>query len=209
MNIRLRHSFNFLAGVCHSAGQIDFNEYDLTLDLITNTVDSIEQNIAFDRIAHYVDNIVTNGIFIEAKSPEVATLHNAGFRVITLPEVPYDQIVGLALYTKLTAIMEERMFITDTEIASRLGKGVPYLHAAEESTGPFELPGWWNDPGITYFDKKLSLANNKVVKLVKKKESWRDYNLDWAAGTELAGDTADQTESNVVIVKFDDSDDNQ
>lgn len=197
MNVRLQHSFNFLAGVHHGTDGVVFNEFDFTVFLITNTTDSVEQNIAFDRITHYIENVVSNGIFIQSTSPEITVLHNAGFKVITLPEVPYDQIIGLALYSKLSAIMEERIFITDVEISSRNGRGITYLHAAEESLGPFELPGWWNDPGLTYFDKKIPVADNKVVKLVKKTESWRDYNLDWEAATDSAIDDG------AVVIKFD------
>jgi len=199
MNVRLQHSYNFLAGVYDEHEGVIFNEFDLTLYLITNSGDPIEQNIAFDRMTHYIEHVVTNGIFIQSTSEAIPVLHKAGFRVITLPEVPYDQIIGLALYSKLSAIMEERIFITDAEITSRNGKGIVYLHAAEESIGPFEMPGWWNDPALTYYDKKLPLGDKKVVSLTNNKKTWREYNLDWEAATDPA-----DAESNVVVVKFDD-----
>ncbi len=147
---------------------------------------------------YFIDNIVSNAVFVrDTDSDNGKHLHSAGIRVITLPEEPYDQIVGLALYAKLNAIMEQRMFITDCEISSRNGRHVSYMHAAEESIGPFELPGWWNDSGLTFCNKKLLARDKKVVKLVKSEDSWRNFNLDWEAGAEEPG------ESNVVVVKFD------
>jgi len=197
MNVRIQQSFGFLAGVFDSSEGLLMNEYSLTLDLITNTVDSIEQNIAFDRITHFIENVVSNAVFVRDTDVEVCkNLHAAGVRVITLPEEPYDQIVGLALYAKLSAIMEQRMFITDCEISSSEGRHVVYMHAAEESIGPFELPGWWNDPSRSYCDKKLFAWDKKIIKLSKSDDSWRNFNLDWEAATEPA-------DSNVVVVKFD------
>lgn len=198
MNVRIQQSFSFLAGVFDSTEGLLMNEYSLTLDFITNTVNSVEQNIAFDRVNYFIDNIVSNAVFVcDTDSDTGKHLHSAGIRVITLPEEPYDQIVGLALYAKLNAIMEQRMFITDCEISSRNGRHVSYMHAAEESIGPFELPGWWNDSGLTFCNKKLLARDKKVVKLVKSEDSWRNFNLDWEAGAEEPG------ESNVVVVKFD------
>ena len=198
MNVRIQQSFSFLAGVFDPTEGLLMNEYSLTLDLITNTVDSVEQNIAFDRVNYFIDNIVSNAVFVRDTDSDTGKhLHSAGIRVITLPEEPYDQIVGLALYAKLNAIMEQRMFITDCEISSRNGRHVSYMHAAEESIGPFELPGWWNDSGLTFCNKKLLARDKKVVKLVKSEDSWRNFNLDWEAGAEEPG------ESNVVVVKFD------
>ncbi len=198
MNVRIQQSFSFLAGVFDSTEGLLMNEYSLTLDLITNTVDSVEQNIAFDRVNYFIDNIVSNAVFVCDTDLDTSKhLHSAGIRVITLPEEPYDQIVGLALYAKLNAIMEQRMFITDCEISSRNGRHVSYMHAAEESIGPFELPGWWNDSGLTFCNKKLLARDKKVVKLVKSEDSWRNFNLDWEAGAE------EPSESNVVVVKFD------
>lgn len=202
MNVRLQHSYSFLAATYLPMHGVIFNEYHLTLALVTNTLSSVEQNIAFDRVGYYVDEILNNAVFVQSSDAEACRLLNtAGLRIITLPEVPYDQIIGLAMFAKLNAIMEGRLVITDSDIFSTRGKGVSYLHSADEALGPFELPGWWNQADISHCDKVIPTENKKIVKLVTKEPTWRHINLDWEAGYEPEPDGEPKTS---VVVKFGD-----
>jgi hypothetical protein len=202
MNVRLQHSYSFLAAAYLPMHGVIFNEYHLSLNMVTNTTSSIEQNIAFDRVCYYVDELLNNSVFVQSSETEACRLLNtAGLKIITLPEVPYDQIIGLALFTKLNAIMEGRLVITDSDIFSARGKNVIYLHSSDEATGPFENSGWWNTPDLSHCDKVIPTENRKIVRLVTKEPTWRHLNLDWEAGYEPEDSDEPKTS---VVVKFGD-----
>jgi hypothetical protein len=95
----------------------------------------------------------------------------------TLPEEPVDQVVGIMLHCKLNAIVENRMIITETEIASELGENIAYLHNDDEQLGPLSDAGWWQDSDASHCDHQL-ISTDKVV-AVNFNSSWRELNLQW------------------------------
>lgn len=173
MNVKLKYPVSFLTNVWIN-GQAIANNYSVVLEMLTNSEDSFEQNVAFDRIRHIIFAQYANSILIDADdSEDVKKLRAAGLRVIELPEVPVDQIIGMSLLYKLNSVTEDRMVVTDVEISSSLSESVVYCHSVEDSAGPFIDSGWWDDvkPACS------STTSEKVVDITN--ESWTSYGLDW------------------------------
>lgn len=197
MNVRLKKRFNFYAGLVHDE-RFFVNHYELDLSMFTATNDHIEQNISYDRLRTWMHEILDDSILIGHSSPVLNTWQSTNSRLIVLPEEPVDQVIGIMLYSKLNAIMEDRMIITDVEISSTQGDRMRYLHSQNENIGAgFQQTGWWSDPSPSWYDVK-SKNKEKVVNLSGRPE-WKDYGLDWAEDS--------PADASVVFAKFNRDDD--
>lgn len=195
MTARIQRSFDFMTGV-HFGTEFYANlyEFDASFDVETESIE--EQNIALERVKHFLYNVVQHSVLVSDKETEVINkLVNMDIRVCSLPEEPYDQIVGIMLTSKINAITEGRLVLTDISITSKLSDGVICLHSIEENIGPFKLPGWWNDTSPNLADIKQK--GKKVIALKKTTTEWSDFNLSWVA------DEPKKTESEIVFVNFD------
>lgn len=196
MNVRLQYSFDFLAG-CYYDGVFRMNNYTVRLWMMTTTTDGESHNIAFDRIKFFIDDSLESGVFINSANEEQCKLlANAGVKIITLPDEPVDQLIGIMLYCKLNAICEDRMVIGEVEISSELGGEVTYMHGEEESIGPYDQKGWWHDSNLMHYNTKISETEN--IMSLGAVSSWRELNLQWPeddAGPEDTGNT-------IVFVNF-------
>ena len=195
MTARIQRSFDFMAGV-HFGTEVYTNLYEF--DAIFNVeAESIEeQNIALERIKFFLEECMQHSIMVSDTETEVIEkLLNADMRVCTLPEEPYDQIVGIMLMNKLNSIAEGRLIITDISITSRLSDGVTCFHSIEENMGPFKLGGWWDDNTTTITDVKQK--GKKVIKLKKNNFDWSELDLNWL------GEKTKKSDSEIVFVNFD------
>ena len=177
MNVRLQYPFKFTAGVWYD-GQMKMNNYDVRLWLLTNSTDPDSHNIALERIRYFIHGRLDSSIIINsAHVDQVKQLYATGLRITTLPSDPVDQIIGIMLYSKLSAIIEDRMIIGEVEISSDLGGGVVYMHNEEENLGPLEPAGWWHDADLTQCHSEL-IGEEKVMSLAKS-TIWRELELNW------------------------------
>ena len=176
MNARIDYETDFLAAV-YWEDRVLFNHYHLVIKMRTMSMDNQEHNIALDRIRYLVENMMTNSVFAcEEDRAAIKKLESAGMRVISLPEIPVDQIVGMMLFSKITAAMEDHMEIGQLSISSSLGEGIVYHQDASEGVGPFEDEGWWTDPEPRA--QTPIVTGGKIVKL-QRPATWRDLDLHW------------------------------
>lgn len=177
MTARIHKAFNLLAGL-HFGGNYYVNsyEFDLTFNVETSSID--EQNIAMERIHYFLFEKIKNTVFVNQTDVDAINKYtNAGMVVCTLPEDPYDQIIGIMLMVKLNSILEGRLVITDITLASDMSDGVSCLHSFDESIGPFNDKGWWNDNSPKIND--IAVKKAKVVKLAQVKNEWQEPCLNW------------------------------
>lgn len=186
MNVRLEYQTQFSAGIVYE-GQYHINHYSMTINMLTNTLDAYEQNIAFDRIKHWIHNVANHSVFINQTDSQVEAYQQTSQRVIALPEEPFDQTVELMLYVKLESIIEDRMLITDIKLSSTLGDEVCYLHNDEESVGPFGTEGWWTLPTPHW---SVPIKNKKKVVSLPKGTSWDELELSWEREKDVVGDSS-------------------
>ena len=97
MNVRLEYDMEFAAALWFNS---DFyvNNYQIKLNMVTMTVSGRDQNLALSRIKYFVYEILEHSVFLHSKHlDQRKKLTAAGLRVITLPEEPVDQILGMIL----------------------------------------------------------------------------------------------------------------
>lgn len=168
---------SFTAGVYYG-GEMRMNLYTVSLHMTTNSHDSVSHNVAFERIKHFVYNLLDSTIFINLEYQDKCDQYmSAGLTVTTLPGEPVDQLIGLMLYYKLNAVMEERILINEVEISSMLGENMIYLHNENETTDVEFIPKWWTTPDPSHNDYIL-LETEKVVAM-HASDPWRELNLTW------------------------------
>lgn len=193
MTARLKKTFGFYTGLLYQ-GKFMVNHWNINLDLLTVSDSSDQQNIAYERMKYWMQHVLDDSILVAHDDPALATVQNLDARIIALPDEPVDQIIGMMLYLKLNAIMENRMIVAATEIWSTQGDQTSYVHVGGENLGPdLGQDGWWTDPR-PIFSMDRSQKNGKVVKLDRGSE-WQDLGLAW-------GSTDSDNSSTVVFAKF-------
>jgi hypothetical protein len=181
MNVRLQYDVEFLAGIYYD-DRLQINKYDVSMNLLTKTKDAASTNIAMERLKAFVFEELSSTVFINQSNMERAEfLQMTGVNITTLPEEPVDQIVGMMLYYKLNAIMEDRMVITGLDISSALGDGVWYQHDEEDSAGPFAKDGWWHESSTQHETIEPQAVADNVVKVIS--TGWYEMGLDWPENT--------------------------
>lgn len=181
MNVRLQSNLEFL-GAVYFADELQLNSYQVNLGLVTNTKDTPKINIAMERVKAFVYSELANAVYIHQDRMDVAeVLQMLGTNIVTLPEEPVDQIVGMMLYSKLNAIMEGVMTVVSLDISSSLGDDVWYQHDDEDSPGPYAADGWWNLPTVQHDSLSVAEIDNKIVEV--RPNAWVEYGLMWPEET--------------------------
>lgn len=201
MTARIARSFDFQTGTYFS-GDFYVNSYEVDVQFSVETLSIREQNIALERIKYYIAECLEHSIFItESDTVAIDKFLDADLKVCTLPEEPYDQIVGIMLLSKLNAITEGRLIATDISISSRMSDGVICHHDMDENLGPFRLAGWWNDSSTKITNYVSKSKGKKVVKLVKPSQEWDELDLGWDEKTLIVAEV--KSNSEVVFATFD------
>jgi predicted Fe-Mo cluster-binding NifX family protein len=198
MNVRLQYPAEFSAGVWADT-QMKINNYTIRVDLITQTADEESSAIAFERLKYFLYEALDSAVLINAvEQSQIKLLSAAGIKVVAMPETPVDQIVGMMLFAKLNAVMENRVAVTEIAISSDLGDHVTYLHNDHETLATFESSGWWNSAGPE--TQELVEPKKKTVWNLKNHSAWSMLNLDWPAEESL---TSQDSGNTIVFADFD------
>jgi len=195
MNVRLKHNMSFTSGVYYG-GEMRMNYYNLCLHMTTNSTDAASHNVAFERTKYFIYNKLDSTVFINSEhQTQCEKFLAAGLTVTTLPGEPVDQLIGLMLYYKLNAIMEDRIIVDETEISSMLGENMIYLHSDNELTDVTAPPAWWSSLDPVHSDY-VSLDADKILTM-RSGGAWRDLDLSWPES-----ETTDTTGNVVVFANF-------
>lgn len=181
MNVRLKYDMPFTAGIYHG-DTLRMNNYSLRLWMTTNSVGPVDQNISFERIKYFMYTQMDSTIFINsALEVQCQQFAQAGLNITTIPGDPVDQLIGIMLYYKLNAIMEDRMIIVETELSSAYGENMTYLHSENETSTGFVQPTWWTAPGLIHNEFESPDLDNVVA--ISEAVAWRDLDLAWPEET--------------------------
>lgn len=179
MNARLRHQRSFLAAQWSSSDEdydLLINSYQLNLSFLTHSEDNHEINVAIQRVLYLIDQEFNHTVFVDQQNQEmVQALEFMGANVTTMPGEPGDQLIGIMLWCKFTAVMQDRVELIELEISSDLGQHVTYLHDHTESLGPFDQTGWWHDHSPWHSD--LSIQPSDLAQI--KPDPWHELDLAW------------------------------
>lgn len=142
------------------------NFWDVTVSLEPNPMfadEASSYNTAVDRVQVYIESTLDNSIFV---SPEHIKTFMDGLPlkgvVHTTPDIPYDHILTLCLYTKFSNITEGRCIVTNVKLESYQANGVQHSHGIEDGeldalrnifSGKDEgYADYWFNKDINYFD---------------------------------------------------------
>jgi hypothetical protein len=175
MNVKIEYPAEFLAAV-YWEDAVMMNSYAVRCEMMTNTKDNREQNIALERLKYMLFMQMQNSVFVDQREKAaIKRLEAAGLRTVVLPEQPVDQIVGMMLYSKLDSVMEDRITMTQLKLSSELGENITYFQTDNETIGPFQQKGWWNNADPVISDSK---SGGKIVS-IKGTTTWQLLGLDW------------------------------
>ena len=193
MNVRLQYTMNFTAGV-HYHERMVMNNYMLKVFMITNTTVAENTTIAFERLKYFIAELDST-VFVNSEEQLACQQYvNAGIKITTLPVDPVDQIIGVMLFHKLNAIMEDRIIMVETELSSVLGDSMVYIHSENETAENLVIPEWWLTPDLVHCDTDL-IDNDKVL-AIHQAGAWRELDLGWIDTVQ-----SDQT-GNIVFADF-------
>lgn len=190
MNVKLSSQHTMLAGFWWD-NALNFNNYTVHIDLLTATSDVIEQNIAFLRLRYILEDTLSDVVFVNQTETDVIDrCRAAGIQVAVLPEDPVDQIVGMALHAKLSAVVEDRLIVRAVRLSSSRGDNIVYEHSDAESNLLFDQSGWWStvDPEDT-----VSIGVRDKSSVITSRRRWQELDLSWFC------DTDSTAKENVVV----------
>jgi hypothetical protein len=191
MNVRLKYDLPFTAGIYHN-GSFYMNNYTLRVLMATVSEDPDDQTTAFERLKYFIYTCMESTIFIDHAETKQCDLYvQAGLNITTMPGSPVDQLIGIMLYHKLNAVMENRMIVFETELSSAVGEHMVYLHSEEENTVGYVQPEWWDTADLTH--SQFIPANLDNVVAIPQATAWRELDLAWA------DDIAGNESGNVVV----------
>lgn len=195
MDIRLNLDLNFTAGLWHE-NLFYMNNYMVNCNIVTNTLEAEDAQVAVERLRWFSYNVLNNSFFVKNTELErQQQLWANGMNVLVLPEEPTDQIIGMMLYTKLNAISDDKIVITDIQITSGLSDGVRYIFAEDDNYLVFEDDNWWNDKEIIWFDKSIFNSSEDGTVKMRPMVQWKDVDLQWK-------DETVDSDGNVVVGNF-------
>lgn len=177
MNVRLKDTLSFVAAIYFEETFI-MNNYYVEIEMLTNNNDGEFINVARERMKYWIKYVLTNSLLInQANSKKADEFEKIGLKVMRLPDEPVEQIIGLMLFSKISAIMEGNILVTNLNVSSELGDNCWYLHYAHEDSGPFNEDGWWSSKEIVYLDR-VKEKNGRIVKL-NDSPGWGELDLEW------------------------------
>jgi hypothetical protein len=191
MNVRLKYDFAFTAGIYHN-GSFYMNNYTLRVLMATVSEDPNDQTTAFERLKYFIYTCMESTVFIDIDETEQCARYvQAGLNITTMPGAPVDQLIGIMLYHKLNAVMENRMIVFETELSSTVGEYMVYLHSEEETTVGYVQPEWWDTADLTH--SEVAPANSDNVVAIPQAAAWRELDLEWT------DDSVSNESGNVVV----------
>ena len=137
---------------------------------------------AVERIQYYIFDVLENSIFVSYKNLQL--LNNIPLRaqVHVFPDEPYDHLVSMCLYTKLTAICEEVLFIESITVNSLQSRTVSHNFGDQDGGGQVLHELFKDDEEALdiiahwYKPHPQVLLLQEGLKLVE--QSWEDSDID-------------------------------
>jgi hypothetical protein len=147
--ITLKH--RFLATVIID-GQILPNSWEMCLNMIPNHNERAQDiSIVTDRVNVWIESMLDNSMLVGPKDMITLREMTSPFTigVHPLPDEPYDRILAICLYTKISSIMEKKMFIDSIWLESYQSEGISHTYTSED--GDVELLRQLVEPGDEEF----------------------------------------------------------
>lgn len=176
IHAKIEKDFTFLSAL-HFEGKFMVNLYEMYAKMEVFTENPAEQHIAIERMIYFLNHQIEDAIFVHEDEKEVIQKYrDAGMKVCTVPEEPFDQIMGMILINKCNAIMEGRIAINEITFGSKLSNLIKFNIEGELAAEEFPEKSWYNSSSLSTQDKVSK--KDKIVKLFDQHD-WKDLELTW------------------------------
>jgi hypothetical protein len=185
MNVQLRHQREFLASFWWPTDEFGgrnliSNAYQCHVQYTTVTGDAHDINTAAHRVLYMLEQEFSDTVFINQQHSDVVqALMAMGIDVTPLPGDPVDQMIGMMLYCKLSAVCAGRMTVDRVDVSSDRGGDVWYIHHGSEQLGPFASDGWWHQE-----DPWHCMRPDDADRSIIHPDPWREQDLAWQRDAE-------------------------
>jgi hypothetical protein len=183
MNVRIRFNTEMRTAAWFG-DEFLINNFAVNLQLITQSENAGDHAVCMGRIRTVIDQLEHSVFVNQDNTAKINELLQCGIRVTTFPQEPIDQIVGIVLFKKLNAVLEDRMRVTDLDICSDFGDNIWFMHSEHEKVSAIPEQGWWTDSAPSVSAVITNTAEKKVVKL-RKQLTWKSFDLEWASNQPL------------------------
>lgn len=190
MNVELEKNFSFPSVLVMADADPWINHYDVQIRMRVTTAVSSEYDTAYRRMKFWFHDIMHSAVLIHRDDTKLRSWRDTGMTCLDFPENPMDQVLGLMLMSKLTAIVENRLEILQVGVSSPADDWVTYFCDATDDLHWFEQPGWWKDPGpMCSTPDNAHRRSGKVISLTRTQD-WKQHDLDWARAEDATGNVA-------------------
>lgn len=203
MNVKFKYNLKFKSMVIQN-DEIIPNNYNLQLDVSIESPNDLKQNIAIQRIEHLNDVMFNNSLICSEKnilgSKIIKNFKNLVF--IPTPDDPYDQLLGILLFHKLNAIVEENLYIEQLLIKSDDYDIEYIIDEYEDVESEIEVP-WWSRSDMTVTDLR---KYNKLI------PAWEEIDLGWepkSTNNEYVLEMENSKKPEIVVLDSSDTNDNR
>lgn len=174
MSSRIETEYKFITSVYYY-DELQVHNYTLKCFMLPSGTSSYDISIALQRIQHFIEIILPMCIWVEQSEHQVIqNLNDINIPVITLPEVPEPELINLALYHKITAMVEDKFEIFETAFSCS-ANNVTFYFSDLDDENVFLHDGWWHDPSPNFNDLK---TEGNVIG-IHEKLRWNDFGLEW------------------------------
>jgi hypothetical protein len=149
------------------------NSFEISVTFTVNEPNPIQQNVAFQRIKHFIENELNFAIIATKNTPGLKNFFKLQNKVLTIPNDGLDWGLACTLCLKLNAICEGRFTVNLVELNSSIGDHVTYYADWDRKeileSVVADMPAqddWWTSPDIAY---------NRHQKF----NIWKDLELEW------------------------------
>ena len=125
------------------------NVYTVSIGMEPNTKNVDDIDLGFKKLKHFIGDYLQNSIFVNRDAEIVAALNKLDTNLVLFPDEPFDYLVGIILFKKLTAITEKYFEVSFITIDSSVGDHVQYTVTADcEVENELGKDQWWDKDSV-------------------------------------------------------------
>lgn len=178
MNVEMEKVFSFSALVLDPDHAAWINTWDVHLRMRA-LGDNRGYNTAYSRMKFWFNDIMQDSILISHDHAQLSVWRHTGMRTIEFPTEPLDQVIGLMLMSKLNAMTEGRLEISQVSVTSMADDFVTYFCDHGDHLHWFDEPGWWRDSSPNHaMTPRRNRTSGKVIAM-SRTQDWKNHDLDW------------------------------
>jgi len=183
----MKNQYDFMAGI-HFGGELYFNKYSMIIDFYSDGESMQDQNTGIDRLGYFVYEIVQRSVFVQEDDLlAIKGYVKAGIPVLTVAGPgPFDPIILATLVTKMNAILEDTLVISDAEITSAVGGLMTYVwdstdddDEVHEIVADDDEVNWWASPAPRFLSYPVGSDVDEIEAIKPFPLTWEALGFPW------------------------------